>query len=189
MRKSLATSTASARPKDSWVAGASPRCDLCASVFIAFSKGTSVSMNQGEDGVRRQLELWGLQVELAAERVPKSKKLMKITVFTGDEERTIVAGIAAKRGAGRADDRDRGQPGARETDGRRIERHAPGRINRWRTVVAQRRRRRSGGNEGKVGRREGRKNRPASRSARFTAVVLQAHGRTAVSPAIHSSQR
>jgi methionyl-tRNA synthetase len=32
----------------------------------------------------------------AAERVPKSKKLMKMTVFTGDEERTIVAGIAAK---------------------------------------------------------------------------------------------
>ncbi|MEA2237604.1 MAG: methionyl-tRNA synthetase [Thermoanaerobaculia bacterium] len=33
---------------------------------------------------------------LAAERVPKSKKLMKMTVSTGDEERTIVAGIAAK---------------------------------------------------------------------------------------------
>lgn len=32
----------------------------------------------------------------AAERVPKSKKLMKMTVSTGDEERTIVAGIAAK---------------------------------------------------------------------------------------------
>jgi methionyl-tRNA synthetase len=28
-----------------------------------------------------------------AERVPKSKKLIKMTVFTGDEERTIVAGI------------------------------------------------------------------------------------------------
>src|SRR5205807_8007263 len=32
----------------------------------------------------------------AAERVPKSKKLMKLTVFTGDAERTIVAGIASK---------------------------------------------------------------------------------------------
>lgn len=32
----------------------------------------------------------------AAERVPKSKKLMKLTVSTGDSERTIVAGIAAK---------------------------------------------------------------------------------------------
>ncbi|HEY2321306.1 MAG TPA: methionine--tRNA ligase [Thermoanaerobaculia bacterium] len=32
----------------------------------------------------------------AAERVPKSKKLMQLTVFTGDEERTIVAGIATK---------------------------------------------------------------------------------------------
>jgi methionyl-tRNA synthetase len=32
----------------------------------------------------------------AAEKVEKSKKLLKLTVFTGDEERTIVAGIAAK---------------------------------------------------------------------------------------------
>jgi methionyl-tRNA synthetase len=32
----------------------------------------------------------------AAERVPKSKKLIKMTVFTGDEERTIVAGIGTK---------------------------------------------------------------------------------------------
>ena len=31
-----------------------------------------------------------------AERVEKSKKLMKLTVFTGDSERTIVAGIATK---------------------------------------------------------------------------------------------
>jgi methionyl-tRNA synthetase len=32
----------------------------------------------------------------AAERVPKSKKLVKMTIFTGDEERTIVAGIGTK---------------------------------------------------------------------------------------------
>jgi methionyl-tRNA synthetase len=32
----------------------------------------------------------------AAEKVEKSKKLMKMTVFTGEEERTIVAGIATK---------------------------------------------------------------------------------------------
>jgi methionyl-tRNA synthetase len=32
----------------------------------------------------------------AAERVPKSKKLLKLTVFTGDDERTIVAGIGTK---------------------------------------------------------------------------------------------
>ena len=32
----------------------------------------------------------------AAERVPKSKKLIRMTIFTGDEERTIVAGIATK---------------------------------------------------------------------------------------------
>lgn len=32
----------------------------------------------------------------AAERVPKSKKLLKLTVFTGDSERTILAGIATK---------------------------------------------------------------------------------------------
>jgi methionyl-tRNA synthetase len=32
----------------------------------------------------------------AAERVPKSKKLIKMTIFTGDGERTIVAGIGTK---------------------------------------------------------------------------------------------
>jgi methionyl-tRNA synthetase len=32
----------------------------------------------------------------AAERVPKSKKLIQLTVFTGDDERTIVAGIGTK---------------------------------------------------------------------------------------------
>ena len=32
----------------------------------------------------------------AAERVPKSKKLIKMSIFTGDEERTIVAGIGTK---------------------------------------------------------------------------------------------
>ncbi|HEX6179483.1 MAG TPA: methionine--tRNA ligase, partial [Thermoanaerobaculia bacterium] len=32
----------------------------------------------------------------AAERVPKSKKLIRMTVFTGDEERTIVGGIGTK---------------------------------------------------------------------------------------------
>jgi methionyl-tRNA synthetase len=32
----------------------------------------------------------------AAERVPKSKKLLKMTVFTGDDERTIVAGIGTR---------------------------------------------------------------------------------------------
>ena len=32
----------------------------------------------------------------AAERVPKSKKLIKMTIFTGEEERTIVAGIGTK---------------------------------------------------------------------------------------------
>lgn len=32
----------------------------------------------------------------AAERVPKSKKLLELTVFTGDDERTIVAGIGTK---------------------------------------------------------------------------------------------
>lgn len=32
----------------------------------------------------------------AAERVPKSKKLIRMSIFTGDEERTIVAGIGTK---------------------------------------------------------------------------------------------
>ncbi|HEX2123556.1 MAG TPA: methionine--tRNA ligase subunit beta, partial [Thermoanaerobaculia bacterium] len=32
----------------------------------------------------------------AAERVPKSKKLIRMTVFTGEDERTIVGGIGTK---------------------------------------------------------------------------------------------
>jgi methionyl-tRNA synthetase len=32
----------------------------------------------------------------SAERVPKSKKLIKMSVFTGEDERTIVAGIGTK---------------------------------------------------------------------------------------------
>jgi methionyl-tRNA synthetase len=32
----------------------------------------------------------------AAENVPKSKKLIKLTLWTGDAERTVVAGIASK---------------------------------------------------------------------------------------------
>ncbi|HJW93297.1 MAG TPA: methionine--tRNA ligase subunit beta, partial [Thermoanaerobaculia bacterium] len=32
----------------------------------------------------------------AAERVPKSKKLIRMSIFTGDDERTIVAGIGTK---------------------------------------------------------------------------------------------
>ena len=42
-----------------------------------------------------EIELRVAEVK-AAERVPKSKKLIKMTVSTGDEERTIVGGIGTK---------------------------------------------------------------------------------------------
>ncbi|HEY0156159.1 MAG TPA: methionine--tRNA ligase [Thermoanaerobaculia bacterium] len=42
-----------------------------------------------------QIELRVAEIR-AAERVPKSKKLIKMTVFTGEDERTIVAGIGTK---------------------------------------------------------------------------------------------
>ncbi len=63
---------------------------------------------------------------LAAERVPKSKKLMQLRIDAGTEERTIVAGIAeayeAEALVGRTD-RDRRQPQARQADGHREQRH------------------------------------------------------------------
>jgi len=48
-------------------------------------------------GIERFMEVDLRVAEIrAAERVPKSKKLIKMTVFTGDGERTIVAGIGTK---------------------------------------------------------------------------------------------
>ena len=48
----------------------------------------------------RSTSSWKIDLRVAevraAERVPKSKKLIKMTVFTGDDERTIVAGIGTK---------------------------------------------------------------------------------------------
>ena len=72
---------------------------------------------------------------LTAERVPKSKKLMKLWIDLGYEQRTLVAGIAEAYepdAARRPHDRDRRQPEAREADGHRIERHDPrGLRRRW----------------------------------------------------------
>ncbi len=67
---------------------------------------------------------------LAAERVPKSKKLLKLLVDTGADQRTIVAGHrrgVRARGARRAHHRHRVQPEAGEADGHRVERHGAGR--------------------------------------------------------------
>ena len=68
---------------------------------------------------------------LAAEAVPKSKKLIRLSVDVGEAEpRTIVAGIA--EGYQPADlpgthDRHRRQPEAGQADGHRVERHGAGR--------------------------------------------------------------
>ena len=97
---------------------------------------------------REDLDRQFMEVDLrvaevrAAERVPKSKKLIKMTVFTGDDERTIVAGIAHEvhaRGAGGTEGRDRGESAAGEADGSRVERHGAGRVDRRRAEPAQRR--------------------------------------------------
>ena len=62
---------------------------------------------------------------LAAERVPKSKKLLKLTVDVGTEQRTLVAGIAEAYEPEALVGRtvvDRLQPEAGEADGHRVER-------------------------------------------------------------------
>ncbi len=72
---------------------------------------------------------------LEAEAVPKSKKLIKLKVDVGTEQRTIVAGIAEAYHAGatrRPDDRHRREPEAGEADGHRVERDGPGREHRGR---------------------------------------------------------
>jgi len=74
----------------------------------------------------------------AAEKVEKSKKLIKLRVSTGDEERTLVAGIATKyspeelvvptswyKPAGGPQNRDRGESTGGKADGNRIERNGP----------------------------------------------------------------
>ena len=66
---------------------------------------------------------------LGAERVPKSKKLMKLVVDAGSDERTIVAGIAEAYepdATSRQTDCHRRQPEAGEADGHRVQRHGPG---------------------------------------------------------------
>ena len=73
---------------------------------------------------------------LEAERMPKSKKLLKLKVDAGEAEpRTILAGIAEsyepEAMVGKID-RDRRQPRAAQDDGHRVERHGAGRQPRRR---------------------------------------------------------
>ncbi|HEV2720399.1 MAG TPA: methionine--tRNA ligase subunit beta, partial [Thermoanaerobaculia bacterium] len=80
-----------------------PRIDAAAFIGEKTMEETKIETTQAAppDLARISIEQF-MQVDLrvaevrAAERVPKSKKLIKMTVFTGDEERAIVAGIATK---------------------------------------------------------------------------------------------
>ena len=78
---------------------------------------------------------------LTAEKVPNSRKLVKLTIDVGTEQRTLVAGIAGSLRAGgarRPDDRHRLQPQAREADGDRVERDGARRKPRGRQADARR---------------------------------------------------
>ena len=82
---------------------------------------------------------------LTAEKVPNSRKLVKLSIDVGTEQRTLVAGIAEayepEQLVGRHD-RDRLQPEAGEADGHRVERHGARRQPRRRQADARRLRRR-----------------------------------------------
>ena len=71
---------------------------------------------------------------LAAERVPKSKKLLKLSIRVGEETRTLVAGVAEHYEPGRPrrpQGGDRGQPAAGHAHGGGVERDgARGRARR-----------------------------------------------------------
>jgi methionyl-tRNA synthetase len=64
---------------------------------------------------------------LAAEKVPNSRKLMKLSIDVGTEQRTLVAASRRRtsRAARRQDRRHRLQPEAGEADGDRVERDDP----------------------------------------------------------------
>ena len=67
---------------------------------------------------------------LAAEKVPNSRKLMKLQIDVGTEQRTLVAGIAEAYEPEQLVGRTVGdgvQPEAGQADGHRVERHDPGR--------------------------------------------------------------
>ena len=82
---------------------------------------------------------------LAAEKVPNSRKLMKLQIDVGTEQRTLVAGIAEayepEQLVGRTVG-DRLQPEAGQADGDRVERHGARREPRRRQADARRLRRR-----------------------------------------------
>ncbi len=63
---------------------------------------------------------------LTAEKVPNSRKLVKLTIDVGAEQRTLVAGIAEAyepEALVGPDDRDGLQPEAGKADGHRVQRH------------------------------------------------------------------
>ena len=76
---------------------------------------------------------------IAAEPLPKSKKLLKLTVSLGQEQRTIVAGIAEHYAPAETrgqEGRHRGESRAGEADGRRVEGNGAGWLRRRRGKLA-----------------------------------------------------
>ncbi|HEV3351160.1 MAG TPA: methionine--tRNA ligase subunit beta, partial [Methylomirabilota bacterium] len=80
------------------ISGLFPRVDTKASVPAAARDGVK---GEGSEGVTGRIPITDFQkVELrvaevlAAERVPKSKKLLKLSIQVGEETRTLVAGVA-----------------------------------------------------------------------------------------------
>jgi methionyl-tRNA synthetase len=83
---------------------------------------------------------------LAAERVPKSKKLMKLSNDLGSEQRTLVAGIAEAYEPEQLVGRHVAivEPEARDAHGHRVQRHGARRKPRWRQANAGQFRRAAG---------------------------------------------
>ena len=78
---------------------------------------------------------------LTAEKVPNSRKLMKLTIDVGTEQRTLVAGIAEAYEPEQLVGRTIVmvvQPQAGQADGHRVERHGAGRQPRRRQADAGR---------------------------------------------------
>jgi len=87
-------------PRVSRVSGLFPRVDTKASHPGPQPKGERAAQGEGETGGGKipitdfqKVELRVAEV-LAAERLPKSKKLLKLTIQVGEETRTLVAGVA-----------------------------------------------------------------------------------------------
>ena len=97
-----------------------PRCSRPQAPALRRQQTTRISIDEF-----MKVELRVAKV-LEAEAVPKSKKLIKLKVDAGAEQRTIVAGIAEAYQPEQLDrphDRDRGEPPAGEADGHRVERN------------------------------------------------------------------